>query len=342
MKIYVGIDLHSNNSFVAMVNEENKTIYKKRLTNDLMLLLEILKPYKDGIEGIVVESTYNWYWLADGLQEAGYKVHLANVSANIQYSGIKCTGDESDALWLANLLRLNILSTGHIYPKERRGIRELLRKRLILVRQQTACLLSIQGMITRYENIRTSSSKIKSSSDEKNNNKILDFVKNENVKFAAQSQLKVLDCIMEQITLLEKQIQKIIKPDANFALLQSIPGVGIILAMTILLETGDIKRFKSAGNYSSYCRCVESKRISNEKKKGVNNRKNGNAYLSWAFIEASNHAIASYPEVKKYYQRKLSKTMRVVALKTIANKLSKACYFMLRDNVEFDMNKQFM
>ena len=337
MKIYVGIDLHSNNSFVALIDEENKAVYKKRLTNDLTVLLEALKPYKNSIEGVVVESTYNWYWLADGLQEAGYKVHLANVSANVQYSGIKCTGDESDALWLANLLRLNILSTGHIYPKEKRGIRELLRKRLILVRQQTACLLSVQGMITRYENVRITASKIKSS-----NSKILDFMKDENVRFAAKSQLKVLDCIMEQIELLEKQIQKIVKPDPLYGLLKSVPGIGPILAMTILLETGDIKRFESVGNYSSYCRCVESKRVSNEKKKGVNNRKNGNAYLCWAFIEASNHAINSYPEIKKYYQRKLSKTMRVVALKTIANKLSKACYFMLRDNVEFDMKKLFM
>lgn len=342
MKIYVGIDLHSNNSFVALIDEENKTVYKKRLPNDLVSLLEVLKPYKNSIEGVVVESTYNWYWLADGLQEAGYKVHLANVSANAQYSGIKCTGDENDALWLANLLRLKILSTGYIYPKEKRGIRELLRKRLILVRQQTACLLSAQGMITRYENICVTSSKIKASSNEKSTNKILDFIKDENVKFAAQSQLKVLNCIMEQINLLEKQIQKIIKPDPLFSLLKSVPGIGPILAMTILLETGDIKRFESVGNYSSYCRCVESKRVSNEKKKGENNRKNGNAYLCWAFIEASNHAIMHYPEIKKYYQRKLNKTLRVVALKTIANKLSKACYFMLRDKVEFDMKKIFM
>jgi transposase len=343
MKIYVGIDLHSNNSFVAMIDEENKAVYKKRLANVLTIILESLNPYKDSIEGIVVESTYNWYWLADGLQEAGYKVHLANVAANIQYSGIKNTGDESDALWLANLLRLDILSTGHIYPKEKRGIRELLRKRLILVRQQTACLLSIQGGITRYENICVASSKIKTASDEKNNDKILDFVKDENVKFAVQSQLKVLDCIKEQIKLLEKQILEIVKPDANFALLKNIPGVGPILAMTILLETGDIKRFKSVGNYSSYCRCVESKRVSNEKKKGVNNRKNGNAYLCWAFIEASNQATIHSPEIKKYYQRKLSKVkLRVIAIKTIANKLSKACYFMLRDNVEFDMKKIFI
>ena len=338
MKIYAGIDLHSNNSFVALINEENKVIYKKKLPNELEFLLEELKPYQNFIEGIVVESTYNWYWLADGLQEAGYKVHLANVVANKQFSGIKHTNDESDAMWLANLLRLNILSTGHIYPKEKRGVRELLRKRLILVHQQTACLLSIQGMITRYENVQVSGRKIKYSSSKE----IMNLVQDENVKFAAQSQFKVLNCLMEQIDLLEKRIQKKIKPDPLFVLLKSIPGVGEILAMTILLETGDISRFKSVGNYSSYCRCVESKRISNEKKKGVNNRKNGNAYLCWAFIEASNHAISHYPEIKKYYQRKLNKSMRVVALKTIANKLSKACYFMLRDKVEFDMKKLFM
>jgi len=338
MKIYTGIDLHSNNSYVALINEEEKVLYKKRLPNDLIGLLEILKPYQDVIEGVVVESTYNWYWLVDGLQEAGYKVHLANTGANEQYSGIKHTNDESDAIWLANLLRLKTLRTGHIYPKEKRGTRELLRKRLLLVRQQTACLLSIQGMITRYENVKVTASNIKTL----NTKKILSLVKDEDVRFAAQSQLKILSCIMEQVDILERQIQKKIKSDQQFILLKSVPGIGPILAMTILLETGDINRFESVGNYSSYCRCVESKRVSNEKKKGMNNRKNGNAYLCWAFIEASNHAINQYPTIKKYYQRKLNKTMRVVALKTIANKLSKACYFMLRDKVEFDMKKLFM
>lgn len=338
MKIYAGIDLHSNNNFVALIDEENKAVYKKRLSNDLELVLKELKPYQDCIEGVVVESTYNWYWLADGLQEAGYKVHLANTAANVQYSGIKRTGDESDAVWLANLLRLNILSTGHIYPKEKRGLRELLRKRLILVRQQTACLLGIQSMVTRYENVCISGNKIKSSEHKK----ILDLIRDENVKFAAHSQLKILDCIMEQIDLLERKIKEMLKPDPLFALLKEVPGIGPILAMTILLETGEVSRFKSAGNYSSYCRCVESKRISNEKKKGTNNRKNGNKHLCWAFIEASNRAIKSYPEVKKYYQRKLNKRMRVVALKTIANKLSKACYFVLRDKSEFEMKKLFV
>lgn len=134
------------------------------------------------------------------------------------------------------------------------------------------------------------------------------------------------------------------KDSSIYKLVKTLPGVGPILAMTILLETGEIKRFENPGNYSSYCYCVESKRISNAKKKGENNRKNGNAYLGWAYVEAANFAIRYHEPIKRFYQRKLSKTKRVVALKTIktiANKLSKACYFILRDGVEFEMNKGF-
>ncbi len=132
-----------------------------------------------------------------------------------------------------------------------------------------------------------------------------------------------------------------IRQDPVFNLVKKMPGIGPILAMTILLETGEIKRFANPGNYSSFCRCVESKRISNAKKKGENNRRNGNQYLGWAFVEAANFAIRFHQPVKSYYQRKLAKTNRVVAIKTIANKLSKACFFILRDGVEFDMNKLF-
>ncbi len=337
MKLYCGIDLHSNNSYVVLLDEEDKIVYQKRLPNDLLGILETLSSYKNIIEGIVVESTYNWYWLVDGLQAAGYKVHLANTTAIKQYAGLKYTDDKSDAIWLARLLRLGLLETGHIYPKEKRGIRELLRRRMFLVRQQTMSILGIQGIITRYENIPLSGDKIKREDDEK----ILRYVQNPQVRLAVQSQLKILRCIMDQVNHLEKNILQEIKNDVLFKLVKTLPGVGPILAMTILLETGEIKRFENAGNYSSYCRCVESKRISNAKKKGENNRKNGNAYLGWAYIEAANFAIRYHEPIKRYYQRKLSKTKRVVALKTIANKLSKACYFILRDGVEFEMKKAF-
>lgn len=337
MKLYGGIDLHSNNSYVVLLDENDKVVYKNRLPNDLEYLQEELTPYREEIEGLVVESTYNWYWQVDGLQEAGYRVHLANTTAIQQYSGLKYTDDKNDAIWLARLLRLGLLSEGYIYPKEKRGLRELLRRRMILVRQQTQSLLGIQGMITRYENVSLSGRKIKQLSKEE----LLGYVKDKNVRLAVFSQNEVLGTIMKQIDELEKSIKLQLKQEPVFNLIKTIPGVGSILAMAILLETGEIGRFSYAGQYSSYCRCVESKRISNAKKKGENNRKNGNVYLGWAFIEASNAAIRNYPQIRKYYQRKLNKVMRVVALKTIANKLSRACYFILRDGVKFDMQKAF-
>ncbi len=340
MKLYAGIDLHSNNSYVVVSDENDKCLYYKRLGNDLSNILNALLPYRECIEGVVVESTYNWYWLADGLNEAGYKVHLANTTAIKQYSGLKYTDDKDDALWLAKLLRLNLLKEGYIYPKESRGIRELLRRRLIFVQQQTSFLLGIQSMITRYENVCLSGNKLKRLMTDEN--EILKYIKDEQVSFTIQAQLKILGCIMEQISCLEKTILVQLKDDPRFSLIKTLPGVGPILGMTILLETGEINRFANVGNYSSYCRCVDSKRLSNGKKKGENNTKNGNPYLGWAFIEATNAAIQHYPEIKKYYQRKLNKTIRVVALKTIANKLSRACFFILRDGVPFDMKKSFM
>jgi len=339
MKLYAGIDLHSNNSYVVLLDETDKVIYQKRLPNDPKLILEAFEPYREQIVGIVVESTYNWYWLVDQLMEAGYKIHLANVAGIQSYNGLKHTNDKTDAIWLAKLLRLGLLAEGHIYPKEKRGMRELLRRRLVLVRQQTMSVLGVQAMITRYENVKISAAKIKGC--KKDPEEILKHIKDESVKIAAQSQLKILHCVVEQIAILEKNILEKIQGMADFDALKKIPGIGTILAMTILLETGNINRFDQAGNYSSYCRCVESKRVSNAKKKGENNRKNGNAYLGWAFVEAANFAIRSYDPIKKYYQRKLEKRKRVIALKTIANKLSKATYFVLRDGAEFDMKKLF-
>jgi transposase len=149
MKLYGGIDLHSNNSVIALSDEEDKVVYRRRLANDLELVLAELTPFDDAIEGLVVESTYNWYWLVDGLMEAGYRVHLANTAAIVQYEGLKYTDDDSDARWLAKLLRLGLLPEGYIYPKEERAVRDLLRRRSKLVQQHTSNLQSVQNLLAR-------------------------------------------------------------------------------------------------------------------------------------------------------------------------------------------------
>lgn len=124
MTLYCGIDLHSNNVMLSVIDNDDKLISETRLSNDITLILQHLKPHQSTLSGIVVESTYNWYWLVDGLQDAGFKVHLANPLAIQQYKGLKFTNDASDARFLANLLRLNILPTGYIYPKATRPIRD--------------------------------------------------------------------------------------------------------------------------------------------------------------------------------------------------------------------------
>ncbi|MBW1677684.1 MAG: transposase, partial [Deltaproteobacteria bacterium] len=106
MKTYAGIDLHSSNNFTAVIDEHDKRLYKKRLPNRLDAVLSALEPFKGSLEGTVVESTYNWYWLVDGLAEHGYKLHLANPSAIKQYEGLKHTDDQWDSFWLAHMLRL--------------------------------------------------------------------------------------------------------------------------------------------------------------------------------------------------------------------------------------------
>ena len=161
MPLYGGIDLHANNSVVVLLNAQDQVIYQKRLPNDLPTILEALAPHPGEIEGLVVESTYNWYWLVDGLLEAGYQVHLANPAAIQQYSGLKYSDDHSDARWLAHLLRLGVLPKGYIYPKAERAVRDLLRKRAHLVRQHTANVLSVQNIMVRNTGVRLSVKRIR-------------------------------------------------------------------------------------------------------------------------------------------------------------------------------------
>jgi transposase len=126
MKYYAGIDLHSSNNYIGIIDEKDKRVFGKRISNDLPDVLSVLEPFKSNLDGVVVESTYNWYWLVDGLQDHGYPVHLANPSAVKQYEGLKYTDDRWDSFWLAHMKLLNILPEGYIYPKQQRSVRDLL------------------------------------------------------------------------------------------------------------------------------------------------------------------------------------------------------------------------
>src|SRR5207253_9299333 len=249
MKLYGAIDLHSTNNVTVVINEQDQVVYQKRLPNDLSLIAQQLSSYRASLQGIVVESTYNWYWLVDGLMEKGYRLHLANTAAIQQYNGLKYTDDHSDARWLAHLLRLGVLPEGYIYPQQERAVRDLLRKRSQLVRQKTANLLSIQNLYTRNTGLSLSANRIKKLTSEQ-----VDGVYTlGDVGLAVKANLSVMRCLEAEIMTLEQVVKGRAKLKPAFRYLLTVSGIGQTLALTIMLETGDSGRFPSVGIFSSYC-----------------------------------------------------------------------------------------
>lgn len=338
MELYTGIDLHSSNSYLAIINKEGKKVFKRKLANKPEEILDSLKPYKNEIAGIAVESTYNWYWLVDLLMKEGYQVHLANPAAIQKYTGLKYADDKHDAFWLAEMLKLGILPEGYIYPKEERPIRDLLRKRGHLVRIRTSLIISLQNIISRNYGIKLKVGDIKILSEDRVTPL---FDENEDLALAGMVSKESIDFLSNKIKEIEAVIEGKMELKEPYKELKTIPGVGKILALTIMLETGPINRFNKVGNYASYCRKVSSKWISNDKSKGKGNKKNGNKYLAWAFSEAAEIARRYDEKARNYYNRKMQKSNFMVAHSALSHKLARAAYFIMKDGVPFMSEKLF-
>lgn len=332
MRLYTAIDLHSTGNYLAIIDDEGNRVFKKKLPNDPDLILGVLSPRKDHIAGIAVESTYNWYWLVDALMEEGYKVHLANPVAIQKYSGLKHADDKHDAFWLAEMLRLGILPEGYIYPKERRPIRDLLRKRSHLVKLRTSLIISVQNIINRNRGVKLRCNEIKRLKE----NHVTPFLEyDEDLAMAGTVSKESIDFLTGQIKRIESAVEGKVKLLEPYTHLLTVPGIGKVLALTIMLETGPVSRFAKAGNYASYCRKVHTRWTSNGKAKGKGNKKNGNKHLCWAFSEAAEFARRFSPEAKAYYQRKMRKTNFMVAHNALAHKLARAAYHIMKDKVIF-------
>lgn len=335
MTLYCGIDLHSNNCVICVIDDRDKRLIEAKVDNDPELVLKVLSRYRRRLRGVAVESTYNWYWLVDALQNAGYHVDLVNTAKVVQYSGLKRTDDRYDAFHLAHLMRLGILPTGYIYPKAKRGLRDLLRKRMILVQDRSRHIIRFKShlQLLTGKSLRADHLKAKKFR--------LPPVGDANTQLALSSHIVVIRALTQQIKLIEQSILAQLGESKAFQDLKTVPGVGDILAETIALETGDIHRFKGPGNFASYSRCVDSRRESNGKKKGENNRKNGNRYLAWAFIEAANFAIRHSAKAKAFYQKKAKQTNTIIARKALAHKLARACYWIMRNGTPYDESRLF-
>ncbi len=340
MELYGAFDLHSNNNYLGIIDSNDKRIYKKKLQNDPQTILTVLEPYKENLAGLVVESTFNWYWLVDLLMDHGYTVHLANPSAVKKYEGLKHSDDNHDAFWLSHLLRLGILPEGYIYPKNERPIRDLLRKRGHLVKLRTSLILSLQGIISRNCGLKINARQIKAV---KTNDVSPLLAGDEKLELSGSVSKEVIDFLSQKIRKIENSVKKKVKLKKSFECLQTISGVGDILSLTIMLETGSISRFPKVGDYVSYCRKVPTGWTSNGKSKGKGkgNKKNGNRYLAWAFSEASEFSRRYDENARAWYNRKSARTNFMIAHSALAHKLARAAYYVMKNSVPFDSGKLF-
>jgi transposase len=236
------------------------------------------------------------------------------------------------------MLRLGILPEGYIYPKEERPVRDLLRKRSHLVRLRTSLVLSLQNIICRNLGRKVIVNDLKRLKEDR----ITPLLEaSEDLSLAGRVSKEMIDNFTRQIIKIENWVEKKIALKEGYRYLLTLPGVGKILSLTIMLETGPISRFRTVGDYVSYCRKVPSQWTSNGKKKGSGNSKNGNKYLAWAYSEASDFARRKYPEPRAYYQQKIQKSNAAVAHSALAHKLARAAYYVMRDEVPFMPKKLF-
>jgi transposase len=336
-EVYAGIDLHSNNVMIAIVDKDGRRLKHQNLPCDLDQIANFLQPWKRQLRSVAVESTYNWYWLVDGLRSKGYPTHLANPAGMKQYSGIKHADDKSDAFFLAELQRLNILPTGYVYDPKLRPTRDLLRRRLSLVRQRTALQLSFKSLYCRTTGQTMPLQQVKMMKPEEGR-ALYEHPAN---RLIAEIQKQHIDALSQSIDVIEKEVMRCARKLPRYDNLTSLPGVGTILGMTIAMEVGEMERFKSPENFASYSRLVNSIRLSNKKKKGENNRKCGNRYLAWAFVEAANFAKRYDEDCRRWFDRKAAKTNKILATKALGCKLAKAAWHLITEGGSYDAKRMF-
>ena len=237
--LYAGADLHGNNVFLSLIDGGGKEVYRRRVKANLEAVNEALDSYWPRIEAMGVESTFNWYWLVDGLQAQGRDVRLGNPAKMTPYEGIKNTDDHTDARWLAEQLRLGVFPASYIYPRAVRGVRDALRRRQLFVRQRIQAMLSLEGLLVRYGIEAPGSYALKKWT--------VHDVEATGLEPFVQLQLRTLLGALRDSERRVKEIEASVKafaePIEAFRRIRQVPGIGEILGMTIVLESGDFARF---------------------------------------------------------------------------------------------------
>ena len=334
MEVYCGVDLHSRRSQVCVIDREGEVLVNRRVPNRIELILELLEPYGPGLP-IAVESTFNWYWLVDALQDAGHEVHLGHPLKIAMIVKAKVKTDPVDARKLARLLRLGELPEAYIYPRETRPIRDLIRQRGKLVTWRAREYSALRLRLYRHGFLEHDRSTAKSITEEE----LESYFSDPRTRHLLQLERERIKLLSAQIGGLDAAIIDATKDEIGLQRLRRVPGMGLALAPVVFYESGDICRFASAKHYSSYARVVAGCAESDGTSKAPRGRKQGNAHLKSAFSQAAVHAARCDERVRRFRDRHLShrrgKGAKPIANASVAHKLAVAVYQILRHGKEF-------
>lgn len=336
---YCGADMHARSTYICILDPAGHTLLQGNLPNNFDKFKQTITPFLPHV-AVGVESTYNYYWLADGCKEAGIPFYLGHALYMKAISGHKNKNDRLDAQTIANLLRTNYFPEAYPYPKQMRATRDLLRRRHRLVRLRAEAFGHIQLVCHQHEVLDVNTLLVK---DRHHRGELISRFEQADTRKNIETDIALIESLDPLIAELEVQIRSQARYHnrRDFNSLMTIPGVGEILAFVILYETHDISRFGSVQEYSSYCRVVKCQRTSAGKAKGDAYLKMGNPYLKWAYgqiiLSAQRHSEA----IGKYYQRFVSKYGKGRAKSIMGHKFAIAVYYMLKNGQSFD-EKRFI
>ncbi len=335
-RFYAGVDLHARSLFLCVLDRDGQERYARNLTAAPPPFLKAVAPFRDGLV-VGCECMHCWYWLADTCREQDIAFVLGHAWAMRAVHGSKTKCDRHDAQAIARLLKGGNFPLAYAYPQERRGLRDLLRARLRLVRQR-AELYGHVHTARRQANLPPVSNDVKYKSKRGG---ITADIADPFVRRRVETHLALLEPLDTTIRRLEGEIEEAAKEHyrTELAVLQTTPGVGLVLSLTILLEIDTIDRFDTRQQFCSYARLCGAVQESADRRTGVGNRKAGNAWLKWAFSEAAVLAAQKDEHIGALLQGLASRLGKAKALSALAHKLGRAFYHMLHTKEVFDVNR---
>jgi transposase len=336
-QFYCGVDLHAKTMHVCLVNQAGEVLVHRNLKTEPESFLAAIAPYRRQDIVVGVECMFTWYWLADLCRDHKIPFVLGHALYMKAIHGGKAKNDKIDSEKIAMLLRGGMLPQAYAYPHEMRATRDLLRRRMYLMHHRSEALAHIVNTASQY-NLPPITKKLTYASNRQN---IAEMFPEEGVRLNVRADLELIDHFDEQLRKLELQLSRSAKIDnpQDYYLLRGIPGIGKILALVMLYEIHDIRRFPKAGNFLSYARLVKCSHESAGKRLGSGGKKIGNAHLKWAFSEATVLLMRQLPEAKQYVEKLAKKHGKGKAISILSARLGRTVYLILKRKEPFEAGR---